>query len=84
MKNKNIESFVGKYVRIYVRGGGYHEGILYKDSTFIYGSGFYMKEHIDCYISKSQRQSRHCNIPCYFQSDRIKWIKEVNTNGDSN
>ncbi len=82
MKYENIKPFVGKYVRVHV-GGGYHEGILYEDPEFKYGT-FYMKERIDCYVSKSQTQSFYSDIPCYFQSiDGIKKIEEVNADGDS-
>ena len=78
MKYENIKPFVGKYVRVHVRGG-YHEGILYEDSESKYGTGFYMKDRIDCYVSKKQTQSRHSDIPCYFLSiDGIKKIDEVN------
>ena len=77
MKYEDIKQFVGKNVRLHVRGG-FHEGILYEDSEPTCGSGFYMKDRIDCYVSKRQTQSRHSSVPCYFLStDVIKKIEEV-------
>ena len=82
MKYEAVKPFVGKYVRVHVRGG-YHEGILYEDPESKYGT-FYMKERTDCYVSKRQIYSRHSDIPCYFSStDGIKKIEEVNADEDS-
>ena len=81
MKYEEIKQFVGKYVRVYVRGG-YHEGVLCEDVESPSGSGFHMNERIECYVSKIQTISRRSSVPLYFSSiEGIKKIEEVNADG---